>query len=47
VAQYLARYGMDVLDCGVPLLSMHSPFEVVSKADLFMAFKAYRSFLLD
>lgn len=47
VAQYLARYGMDVLDCGVPLLSMHSPFEVVSKADLFMAFKAYRAFLLD
>ncbi|MHB8986157.1 MAG: aminopeptidase [Eubacteriales bacterium] len=45
IAHLLAQYGMDVLDCGVPLLSMHSPFEVSSKADLYMAFKGYRAFL--
>lgn len=45
VAQYLARYGMDVLDCGVALLGMHSPFEVASKADIYLAYKGYKVFL--
>jgi aspartyl aminopeptidase len=45
VAQYMARYGMEVVDCGVAVLGMHSPFEVTSKADVFMAYKAYRAFL--
>ncbi|MGR6837294.1 aminopeptidase [Syntrophomonas erecta] len=45
VAHYMARYGMEVVDCGVAVLGMHSPFEVVSKADLYMAYKAYRAFL--
>ncbi len=45
VAKYLAIYGMDIIDCGVPVLSMHSPFEVTSKADIFEAYKAYRAFL--
>jgi len=45
VAKYLAIYGMDIIDCGVPVLSMHSPFEVTSKADIFEAYKAYRTFL--
>lgn len=45
VAQYLAHYGMEVVDCGVALLGMHSPFEVASKADIYMAYKAYRAFL--
>jgi aspartyl aminopeptidase len=45
VAKYLAVYGLDIIDCGVPVLSMHSPFEVVSKADLYEAYKAYRAFL--
>jgi aspartyl aminopeptidase len=45
VAKYLAVYGMDIIDCGAPVLSMHSPFEVASKADIFEAFKAYRAFL--
>ena len=31
IAQFLAMYGMDVIDCGTPILSMHSPFEVASK----------------
>jgi aspartyl aminopeptidase len=46
VAKYLAAYGMDIIDCGVPVLSMHSPFEVTSKADIFEAYKAYRAFLM-
>ncbi|MGE5422689.1 MAG: aminopeptidase, partial [Ignavibacteriales bacterium] len=45
VAQFLARYGMEVLDCGVALLGMHSPYEVVSKADLFATYKAYKVFM--
>jgi len=45
VAKYLAIYGMDIIDCGVPVLSMHSPFEITSKADIFEAYKAYRAFL--
>lgn len=45
VAKFLAIYGMDIIDCGPALLSMHAPFEICSKADLFEAFKAYRAFL--
>jgi aspartyl aminopeptidase len=45
VAQYLAYYGMEVLDCGVAVMGMHSPFEIVSKVDLYMSFKAYRAFM--
>lgn len=45
VAKYLAVYGMDIIDCGAPVLSMHSPFEVASKADIYEAYKAYRAFL--
>jgi aspartyl aminopeptidase len=44
IAKYLAVYGMEIIDCGTPLLSMHSPFEVASKADLYMTFKAFRAF---
>ncbi|MDD2902294.1 MAG: aminopeptidase [Syntrophales bacterium] len=44
IAKYLAIHGMEILDCGTPLLSMHSPFEVASKADLYMTFKAYQAF---
>ena len=44
IAKYLAVYGMEIIDCGTPLLSMHSPFEVASKADLYMVFKAYKAF---
>lgn len=40
-----ARYGMDVIDSGVPVLSMHSPWEVTSKADIFEARKGYEAFL--
>lgn len=44
VAQYVARYGMEVVDCGPALLGMHSPFEISSKADLYMTYKAYKAF---
>ncbi|HNX28190.1 MAG TPA: aminopeptidase [Syntrophomonadaceae bacterium] len=45
VAQYISHYGMEVVDCGVAVLGMHSPFEVVSKADVLMSYKAYRAFM--
>jgi aspartyl aminopeptidase len=45
IAKYLAEYGMDIIDCGPPILSMHSPFELISKVDLYMTFLAYRTFL--
>ncbi len=45
VAKYLAVYGMDIIDCGTPLLGMHSPFEVASKADIYETFRAYKAFL--
>lgn len=45
VAKFLAIYGMDIIDCGPPILSMHSPFEISSKADLYQAYKAYKVFL--
>lgn len=40
VAKYVAELNVDVIDLGVPVLSMHSPFEVISKLDLYMTFKA-------
>jgi aspartyl aminopeptidase len=43
----MARYGMSVLDCGVGVLSMHAPWELIGKLDLYMAYKGYRAFLLD
>lgn len=45
IAFILAKYGMDVIDCGVAVLSMHQPWEVVSKADLYEARKGYTAFL--
>ncbi|MBQ3424133.1 MAG: aminopeptidase [Clostridia bacterium] len=45
IAWLCARYGMNVIDCGVPVLSMHAPWEVVSKADLWEAYKGYCAFL--
>ncbi|MFO7810756.1 MAG: aminopeptidase [Candidatus Delongbacteria bacterium] len=44
IAKFLSAYGMDVIDCGTPLLSMHSPFEVASKADIYHTYKAYKAF---
>ncbi len=44
VAQYFAVLNIDVIDCGVPLLSMHAPFEIASKYDVYMGYKAYNAF---
>ena len=44
IAQYVADLNMDVIDCGVPVLSMHAPFEVVAKSDVYMAYRAYKAF---
>ena len=44
VAKYIANLNVDVVDLGVPVLSMHSPFEVVSKIDVYMAYRAFLEF---
>jgi len=44
VAKFLAQFGMDVLDCGPAILSMHSPFEVAGKTDVYMTYKGYGAF---
>ncbi len=44
VAMYLAALDIDVVDLGVPVLSMHAPFEVVSKLDIYMAYRAFKTF---
>lgn len=44
IAYFLAKYGMEVVDIGVPLQNMHAPFEVASKADIFEAYKSYKIF---
>ena len=44
IAYTLANRGMDVIDCGLPLMSMHSPFEITSKVDISEAYKAYEAF---
>lgn len=46
IAYICALYGMNVIDSGVAVLSMHAPWEIISKADLYEAFKAYHAFLL-
>jgi aspartyl aminopeptidase len=46
VAQYVANLDVDVVDVGVAVLSMHAPFEVVSKLDVYMAYKAFKAFLV-
>lgn len=47
VAMYLAALDIDVVDLGVPVLSMHAPFEVVSKLDVYMAYRAFKTFFED
>ena len=44
IAKYVANRGIPVLDIGVPVLSMHSPFEVIHKNDLYMAYRAFSLF---
>ena len=44
IAYMLANYGAEVIDCGVGVLSMHAPYEVISKVDLYEMYKGYKSF---
>ena len=46
IAYICALYGMEVVDSGVAVLSMHAPMEIISKADLYEAVKAYKTFML-
>lgn len=45
VAKYIANLDVDTVDVGVPVLSMHAPYEVISKIDIYMAHKAFKAFL--
>lgn len=47
VAAYIANLNVDTIDVGVPVLSMHSPYEIISKIDLYMAYKAFAAFISD
>ncbi len=47
VAAYIANLDVDTIDMGVPVLSMHAPYEIISKLDLFMAYKAFATFIAD
>lgn len=44
IGNFLARENMEVLDCGVPLLSMHSPYSICSKIDLWWLYRAFQGF---
>lgn len=44
VAKYVANHNIDVVDIGVPLLSMHAPYEVAAKADIYMCYLAFSAF---
>lgn len=46
VAMYIANMDVDTIDVGVPVLSMHSPYELVSKIDVYMAYKAFLMFFI-
>lgn len=45
IAHLCAHYGMNVIDAGVPVLSMHAPTELISKADLYEVYRCYCAFL--
>jgi len=45
IAKYCSYYGMEVIDCGVSILSMHAPYEISSSEDIESAYDCYRAFL--
>ncbi len=45
VAMFFANYGIEIIDMGPPVLGMHAPFEVASKADIYSTYLAYKAFL--
>ena len=44
IAQFVARMDVEVVDLGVPILSMHAPFELASKLDVYNTYKAFKAF---
>ena len=46
IAYILGNYNMNVIDAGIPVLNMHAPMEIISKADLYEAYRAYRAFII-
>ena len=44
VAKYVSSHDVDTVDIGVPVLAMHAPFEIVSKLDVYMTYKAFSAF---
>lgn len=47
VAAYIANLDVDTIDMGVPVISMHAPYEIVSKLDVYMTYKAFYAFLAE
>lgn len=47
IAKYVANMNVDVVDLGVPVLSMHAPFELISKVDIYEAYRAFYAFYMD
>ena len=47
IAYLCSKYGMNCIDAGIAVLSMHAPWEIISKADLWEAYKCYLAFLRD
>ena len=45
ISAYMAKHGMNVIDAGVPVWSMHAPYEVISKIDLYYTYLAYKAFI--
>ena len=45
IAKYSAYYGMEVIDCGVAVLSMHAPWEITAASDVKSAYSCYKAFL--
>jgi len=44
IAKFMAEYNAEVIDCGTPLIAMHSPFEISSKGDIYSTYKSYKIF---
>ena len=45
IANYIAKLNIDTIDIGLPVVSMHAPYELISKADLYSTYKAFSAFI--
>lgn len=44
ISKFIAKLNIDTIDIGVPVISMHAPYELISKADLYSTYKAFKAF---